>query len=186
MPWQELPAFWSRLAEVEGMGAQALRFAILTAARSGEVRGATWQELDLVEATWSIPAARMKAGRDHRVPLAPEAWAILCQVAPASERRPSALVFPGARRGKPLSDMTLSAVLRRLEVPVTVHGFRSSFRDWSEEATSFSHEGKEAALAHSVKDPVEAAYRRGDLFAKRRELMKAWGRFVTGQAPAGA
>jgi integrase len=165
------------------MGSLALRFAILTAARSGEVRGATWDEIDLGAATWTIPAERMKMERPHRVPLAEPALVILRELQPLADG-PGSLVFPSARPGKPLSDMTLSAVLRRLDVPVTVHGFRSSFRDWSEEAATFPHEVKEAALAHAVANKTEAAYRRGDLFDRRRELMDAWARYATGGGAA--
>ena len=183
LPWRELPALWPRLEAAEGMGALALRFAILTAARSGEVRGATWAEIDFEAATWTIPAERMKMERPHRVPLAPAALAILREVQPLGVG-PSSLCFPG-RRGAMLSDMTMSVVLRRrLGVAVTVHGFRSTFRDWAEEAVTFPHEVKEAALAHSVRNPVEAAYRRGDLFDSRCELMDAWARFVSGSEVA--
>jgi integrase len=163
LPYADVPAVMKRIEGVDGMGALALRCAILTAARSGEVRGATWAEFDLDEGVWTVPAERMKAGREHRVPLSP-----------------AALAIPSARYGKPLSDMTLAAVLKRLEVPVTVHGFRSSFRDWAEEATSFPHEVKEAALAHTVRSKVERAYRRTDLFEKRGELMAAWAAFAAG------
>ena len=175
LPWAELPALWPRLEAAEGMGALALRFAILTAARSGEVRGATWAEIDFEAATWTVPADRMKMEREHRVPLPPAALAILREVQPLS----SSLCFP-APRGGMLSDMTLSAVLKRLGVPVTVHGFRSTFRDWAEEAVTFPHEVKEAALAHVVKSKAEAAYRRGDLFDRRVELMARWANFATG------
>ena len=177
LPWQELPVLWPRLVAAKGMGALALRFAILTAARSGEVRGATWGEIDLDATIWTIPATRMKASREHRVPLSEPALLILRTLRPMAGK-PDALIFPG-QAAKPLSDMSLSAVLKRLEVAVTVHGFRSSFRDWAEEETSFPHEVKEAALAHSVRSATERAYRRTDLFDKRRELMNTWGDFVT-------
>ncbi|MFM2120808.1 MAG: hypothetical protein RL722_2276 [Pseudomonadota bacterium] len=186
VPWRSMPAFWSRLASVDGMGAQALRFCILTAARSGEVRGATWAEIDLDGAAWSIDASRMKAGRPHRVPLSPAAVQLLREL-PQLAGVP--LVFPGNRLREaddgslgpaPLSDMTLSAVLRRLEVPATVHGMRSAFRDWAAESTSFPPEVVEMALAHVVGNATEAAYRRGDLFERRRELMASWSGFVAG------
>lgn len=177
LPWRDLPALMARIAGVEGMGALALRFAILTAARSGEVRGATWAEIDTDAASWTIPAGRMKAGDEHRVPLSAPALALLKPLRGISDD----LVFPGAKRGKPLSDMTLAAVLKRLDVPVTVHGFRSTFRDWTEEATAYPHEVKEAALAHKVKNAVEAAYRRTDLFEKRRALMNEWAEFCGGE-----
>jgi len=178
LPWRELPSLIPRIEAVGGMGALALRFCILTACRSGEARGAIWTEIDLDERVWTIPAERMKGGRGHRVPLSHPAMAVLMEVHDL-KAGPDALVFPSKRAGKPLSDMTLSATLRRLDLPVTVHGFRSSFRDWSEESTSFPHEVKEAALSHSVRNKVEAAYRRTDLFEKRRTMMDAWGSFVT-------
>ena len=178
LPWQELPELWPRLSAVDGMGAAALRFAILTAARSGEVRGVTWKEIDLDAAVWTIPAERMKAGREHRVPLSGPALAILRQMQPLASK-PEDLVFPSARKGRPLSDMTLAAVLKRLKVAATVHGFRSTFRDWAEEATAFPHEVKEAALAHTIRDKTEAAYRRTDLFEKRRKMLDDWAVFVT-------
>lgn len=179
LPWRDLPDLMKRLVGTDGMGALALRFAILTAARSGEVRGATWSEVDMEAGIWCIPAERMKGGREHRVPLS-EAALDLLRMAKGSALRPEELVFPSTRRGKPLSDMTLGSVLRRLGVPVTVHGFRSTFRDWAEESTSFPHEVKEAALAHAVRNKVEAAYRRSDLFEKRRHMMKAWAEYALG------
>ena len=179
LPWADLPALWPRLAAASGMGAAALRFTILTAARSGEVRGATWAEIDEEAAVWTVPAERMKAGREHRVPLAPAALAEIRALRPLA-RGDDDLVFPSAKPGRPLSDMTIAAVLKRLEVPVTVHGFRSTFRDWAEEATDTPHAVKEAALAHAVRDRVEAAYRRTDLFDRRRVLMDQWAAFVTG------
>lgn len=177
MPYADLPAAMKIFAEVEGMGAAALRFAILTAARSGEVRGARWDEIDREAAIWTIPAERMKAGREHRVPLSAPALALLDALRRFSGE---ALVFPSTKPGRPLSDMTLAAVLKRREMPFTVHGFRSTFRDWAEERTATPHEVKEAALAHAVKSKVEAAYRRSDLFEKRRELMAVWAGFVMG------
>ncbi len=178
LPWADLPGLWPRLDAAPGMGAAALRFTILTAARSGEVRGATWGEIDLDAKVWTVPAERMKAGMAHRVPLSDAALAVLAGVRPA-RLDPAALVFP-ARGGKPLSDMTLAAVLKRLSVPVTVHGFRSTFRDWAEEAGAYPFEVKEAALAHAVKSKVERAYRRGDLFDARRDMMAAWASYATG------
>lgn len=177
LPWKDLPDFWQMILSDKGMGSMALQFAILTAARSGEVRGATWAEIDLNKKLWSIPAERMKAGREHRVPLSEAAAAVLNKVKPLRSL-PTDLVFPSIQSGKALSDMTLTAVLRRLELPVTVHGFRSTFRDWAEEATSYPHSVKEAALAHTVKNKAEAAYRRTDLFEKRQKLMGQWGRYV--------
>lgn len=176
LPWRDLPDLMPRLEVVGGMGALALRFAILTAARSGEVRGATWGEIDLDAKVWTIPPERMKAGRAHRVPFSDASLAVL-ETAKRLATRSERLVFPSAKAGRPLSDMTLAAVLKRLSVPATVHGFRSTFRDWAEEATGFPHEVKEAALAHTLRDKVEAAYRRTDLFEKRRKLMGSWSRF---------
>lgn len=174
LPIDDMHAFMARLPEAQGMGARALEFAILTAARSGEVRGATWAEIDLAEGVWSIGAKRMKSGRPHRVPLSVKALELL-EALPRFDGVD--LVFPGTR-DKPLSDMTLTATLRRLKVPVTAHGFRSTFRDWAAERTGTPAEVAEMALAHAVGDATEAAYRRGDLFAKRRELMDLWAKFI--------
>jgi integrase len=182
MPYADLPAFMARLAGKGGMGALALRVAILTAARSGEVRGATWGELDLDAAVWTVPAARMKARRTHRVPLSPAAVALFREAA-AIKRAGTELIFP-AGSGKTLSDMTLTKVLRDMKAPCTVHGFRSTFRDWAAEQTSLPGEVAEAALAHAVSKAVEAAYRRTDFFDKRRELMDAWAGFATGDGGA--
>ena len=166
--------FMKSLAKIEGMGARALEFAILTAARSGEVRGATWDEIDLKAGVWSIPAKRMKASRPHRVPLSAQAIKLLKSL-PRFEG--VEIVFPG-KEVKELSDMTLTAVLRRMEVPATAHGFRSTFRDWASERTAVPSEVAEMALAHAVGDQTEAAYRRGDLFDKRRELMTLWAKYI--------
>lgn len=179
LPHAELPGLWPKLEAVNGMGSLALRFAVLTAARSGEVRGATWDEIDFDTRTWTVPADRMKAGKEHRVPLSDAVLTILRQAKAAALRGDEALVFPSTKPGKPISDMTLSAVLKRLGVGVTVHGFRSTFRDWAEEATNFPHEVKEAALAHTVRNAVERAYRRTDLFEKRRKMMETWAAFAT-------
>lgn len=177
LPYAEMGAFWARLATQPGTGTAALRFTILTAARSGEVRGATWDEIDLDGALWTIPAARMKAGSEHRVPLSSQAVSLLRD---AAKQRVGDLVFPGARAGKPLSDMSLTAVLRRMERgDLTVHGFRSTFRDWAADRTDVPREVAEAALAHTLENKVEAAYRRSDLFEKRRALMDWWGQFCT-------
>lgn len=174
LPVAQVGAFMARLRAAEGMGARALEFAILTAARSGEVRGATWGEIDLQEKVWSIPGARMKAGNDHRVPLSDAAVALLKALPRIGG---TDLVF-AAPRGAMLSDMTLSAVLRRMEVPAVPHGFRSTFRDWAAERTSYPREAAEMALAHTIADKVEAAYRRGDLFQKRRAMMADWAAFL--------
>ncbi len=175
LPWGQMADFFAKLEAREGMGALALRFTILTAARSGEVRGATWGEIDMDAGVWTIPARRMKARKEHRVPLSADALAILRTVQPLADGDAEAPVFPGGRGGRPLSDMTLSAVLRRMgRDDLTVHGFRSTFRDWAAEATPYPSELAEAALAHTIRNKVEAAYRRGDLFEKRRDLMTAW------------
>ena len=177
MSYSVVPAFVKRLRLVRGMSAFALEFAILTAARSGEVRGARWGEVDLKAKVWTVPAARMKAGREHRVPLCPRAVEILETLAQVKQE-PDDLIFPGKRKGAPLSDMSLTALLRRLKIEATVHGFRSSFRDWAGDATAFPREVAEAALAHAIGDATEAAYRRSDALEKRRKLMEAWAAFV--------
>jgi integrase len=148
---------------------------ILTATRTGEVIGARWDEVDFDGKIWIVPAARMKAGREHRVPLSPPVAAILEEI---KELRESDFVFPGGKRDRPLSNMAMLAVLRRMgRDELTAHGFRSTFRDWAAEGTNFPREVAEAALAHTIADKVEAAYRRGDLFRKRRQLMGAWALF---------
>jgi integrase len=167
-------AFMARLRQVEGMGARALEFAILTAARSGEVRGARWTEIDLEAGVWTVPAARMKAGREHRVPLSKPALELLRALPRIADND---LVFP-APRGKELSDMTLSAVTRRMGEKAVPHGFRSTFRDWASERTSYPSELAEMALAHAIGNKVEAAYRRGDMMERRRQMMDAWAGFL--------
>jgi integrase len=181
MPFGDVPAFVTELRAGSSMGRLALEAVILTAARSGELRGARWDELDLDGATWTVPAERMKAGRAHIVPLSPAALDVFCRAA-ALRLAGSDLVFPGAIRGRPLSDMTLLKVLRDSGRGVTVHGFRSAFRDWAAERTNVAGEVAEAALAHAVPNRVEAAYRRTDFLAKRRNLMDRWGAFVVGEA----
>jgi integrase len=177
MPYREVGAFMSRLKERESFSRLALQFTILTAARSGEVRGATWEELDLDAELWTIPADRMKAKREHVVPLSGAAARILRRCKQLrSGHEP--LIFPGSRPKQPMSDMTLTKLLRDLKVPVTVHGFRSSFRDWVSEETNVQAEVAEAALAHTVPNKTEAAYRRGNLLEKRRKLMHEWGKFI--------
>lgn len=174
LPFREIGAFMVSLRKVEGMGARALEFAILTAARSGEVRGATWSEIDLEGATWTIPAERMKAKKEHRIPLADAALELL-RILPRMVG--TDLVFPSSRN-EMLSDMTLSAVLRRMgRSDITGHGFRSTFRDWAGETTAYPREVIEHALAHRLKDKAEAAYQRGTLFDKRRKLMDDWAAF---------
>lgn len=175
LPYTEIGAFMQRLKDVDGNGAKALEFTILTAARSGEVRGATWDEVDLDAAMWIIPASRMKAGKEHRIPLSPRAVELL-RSTPRLEG--SAMVFPSAK-GVALSDMTLTAVMRRMELPYTVHGFRSTFRDWAGETTAYPREVIEHALAHQLKDKAEAAYARGSLLDKRRRLMTDWASYCS-------
>ena len=175
LSYDEVGAFIEVLQRQEGVAAMALEFCILTATRTSETIGARWQEVDLREAVWMIPADRIKAGKEHRVPLSKPAVAILQKLAVA---RSSDFVFPGGKPGRPLSNMALLALLRRMERPdLTVHGFRSAFRDWAAERTNFPREVCEMALAHTIGDRVEAAYRRGDLFSKRRQLMEAWARY---------
>lgn len=170
----EIAPFMKRLRAQAGVAARALEFAVLTAARSGEVRGATWAEIDLKAALWKIPATRMKSGREHRVPLSKPAIRLLRAL--PGDRLPEAHLFPGMRG--PLSDMSLTAVLRRMNVSATAHGFRSTFRDWASEFTSHSGEVAEMALSHAIGDKVEAAYRRGDLLDKRIALMADWASFL--------
>ena len=177
LPYVELPDFILELRAQEGVAALALEFLILTAARTGEVIAARWAEVELRERVWIVPATRMKARREHRVPLAAAAAGIVDRLQGGRE---SEFVFPGGKKGKPLSNMAMLALLKRMgRGELTAHGFRSSFRDWTAERTSFPREVAEMALAHTVGDKVEAAYRRGDLFAKRRQLMEAWARFCT-------
>ncbi|WP_421933043.1 tyrosine-type recombinase/integrase [Phenylobacterium sp.] len=179
MPYDEVAAFVTALRQREAVSALGLELLVLTAARSGEVMGATWGEIDLKEKVWTVPATRMKAGREHRVPLGERALAILDAVAPLAKDAqgvidPKSYIFPGQRKGRPLSVMAFEMLLRRMKLEITVHGFRSSFRDWSGEVSSFPREVAEAALAHSVGDQTERAYRRGDALEKRREMMDAW------------
>lgn len=175
LPYDDMGAFMADLRKVEGMSARALEFAILTATRSGEVRGATWAEIDLGKALWIIPKERMKAGKEHHVPLSPAAVELL-KALPKIEGNP--YVFPG--RKAQLSDMSLTAVLKRMQRgDLTAHGFRSSFRDWAGERTNYPREVCEHALAHQLKDKAEAAYQRGSLFDKRRGLMNDWAKYCS-------
>ena len=172
MAYADVAAFMTGLQSRQAIAALALEFAILTASRSGEVLGAQWEEFDRDHAVWTVPAKRMKAGREHRVPLSRRALMIVTAL---HESRDCDFVFPGQKFGKPLSGMALEMVLRRMKVRgATVHGFRSTFRDWAAECTNFTNEVCEAALAHVIGNKAEAAYRRGDLFEKRRKLMDAW------------
>ncbi len=182
LPWAEIAPFMGRLRAQDSLGALAMQFAILTAARTSEAIEAQWSEINLQSATWLIPAERMKAGREHRVPLSDAALAVLRQVAELrADLSPAAFVFPGRADDRPLSNMALLALLRRMErEDLTTHGFRSTFRDWAAEATDYTSELAEAALAHVVRDKVEAAYRRGDLFTKRAAMMQDWARQCSG------
>jgi integrase len=172
MRYADVPSFMADLQSRQAGAALALEFAILTAARSGEVLGARWEEFDLDNAVWTVPAERMKGGREHRVPLSRRALKIVKAI---FEDRNADFAFANKDANKPLSATALSKLLRRMKIEnATVHGFRSTFRDWAAECTNFSNEVCEAALAHTVGNKVEAAYRRGDLFDKRRNLMDAW------------
>ena len=180
LPVAEVGAFMRALRAQDGTGARALEFAILTAARSGEVRGATWAEIDLDAAVWTVPGSRMKAGKEHKVPLSGAALAVLGAV---PRMVGVDLVFAAPRGGR-LSDMTLTAVTRRMGAACVPHGFRSTFRDWCSERTNYPRDVAEMALAHAIGDKVEAAYRRGDLFEKRRTLMAEWAAFCARVEPA--
>jgi integrase len=174
LPFADLPEFVATLHEREGVAARALEFTILTAARTGEVIGATWVEIDLEQKVWTVPAGRIKGGREHRVPLSERALEILRALPREKNNR---FVFIGPRKGG-LSNMAMTSTLLRMERgDITVHGFRSTFRDWAAERTNYPNHVVEMALAHVVGDKVEAAYRRGDLFAKRARLMAEWARY---------
>lgn len=173
LPYTEMPTFIKTLRQQDGMGARALEFAILTAARSGEVRAAKWDEFDLDAGVWTVPATRMKAGKQHRVPLSDAALALVKQ---QQKTAVNEYVFPSPRKTI-LSDMSLTAVLRRMETPAVPHGFRSTFSTWASEISDFPQEVIEMALAHTIRNKVEAAYRRGDLFEKRKQLMQEWADF---------
>jgi integrase len=177
LPYTEISTFIAELRQQEGVAARALEFTILTAARTGEVIGARWPEIDLENRLWVVLSSRMKAGREHRVPLSERAASILQAL---REIRQSDFVFPGQRIGRPLGNMAMLQLLRRMgREDLTVHGFRATFTDWAAERTNFPDEVRQMALAHIVSDKVEAAYRRGDLFQKRRQLAEAWARYCT-------
>ena len=181
--YAEVPAFMAGLRQQEGIAARALEFTNLTGARTGEAIGATWAEIDFEARLWVIPAGRMKMGREHRRPLSEPAITILAVL---RELRQSGFVFSGQRVGRPLSNIAMLQLLRRMgHADLTVHGFRSSFSDWAAERTNFASEVREMALAHAVSDKVEAAYRRGDLFEKRRQLAEAWARYCTAPVATG-
>jgi integrase len=176
LPYAELPAFMQKLHGQAGVAAQCLEFTILTASRTGEVIGAQWSEIDLEARTWKVPAERMKGGKEHTVPLSECALEVL-----AALPRSGDYVFENGRAGHPISNMAMTMTLRRMgRGDITVHGFRSTFRDWAAEQTHYQNHVVEMALAHTIGDKVEAAYRRGDLLAKRRELMQDWAIYCTG------
>ena len=175
VPMDDMHGFMMRLRNVTGMSARCLEFAILNACRSGEARAAAWSEIDLQARTWSIPADRMKAGRPHRIPLSTAALQLL-ESMPKFDG--TDLIFPGRDIEKPLSDMSLTLVMRRMKLTAVPHGFRSTFTDWTAERTGYPAEVREMALAHAIGNDTEAAYRRGDLFDKRRMLMTDWARFL--------
>ena len=175
LPWRDCPEFMAALREQDGVSARALEFLILSATRTGETINALWDEIDIRQGVWRVPGSRMKGGREHRVPLSERALDIL-EGLPRDDG--GEFVFAGARAKRPLSQMALLMTLRRMgRGDLTAHGFRSTFRDWAAEATAYPREVAEMALAHAVSDKVEAAYRRGDLFAKRRRLMAEWARY---------
>jgi integrase len=179
VPYVEMPAFMGEIRAKRGTSARALEFTILTAVRTGEAIGAKWSEIDLGTKVWTVPPERMKAGREHRVPLPDCALAVL-ETLP----REGEFVFPGARKDKPLSNMAMLELVRGMRGKgATVHGFRSTFRDWAAETTAYPHEMCEIALAHAVGNKVEAAYRRGDMMEKRRRLMEDWAAYCE-QEPA--
>ena len=182
MAIDDVPGFMAELREREAVAARCLEFAILTATRSAEALGARWDEIDVATKIWTIPASRMKAIREHRIPLCARALAILTEMRPLQDH---AYIFPGQRRGQPLSVMALQMVLRRMGIEnSTVHGFRSCFRDWAGNRTNFPRELAEHALAHVIGDKAEQAYRRDDALERRRPLMESWATFCA--APAGA
>jgi integrase len=183
LPYAEMPGFLTKLRQRHGVAALALEFCILTAGRSGEILGARKDEFDLGKAEWLVPGERMKGGRPHRVPLSAPALQIIKTM--AAENTGSAFIFPGGNPGEPLAAKALHKALRRMGVEgVTVHGFRSTFKDWASECTSVANEVSEMALAHRIESGVEKAYRRGDLFEKRRSLMDQWGRYCTNAGDA--
>ena len=176
MPFIELPDFMERLSKENSVSARALEFAILTAARTGEVIGAKWSEIDLNAGVWTVPAERMKGGKEHQVPLSKRAIAILESL----PREKGGYVFPGAKAKAPLSNMAMLELLRGMSANgYSVHGFRSSFRDWAGDRTHYAREVIEHALAHQIKDKAEAAYRRSDALEKRRRLMEEWAKYCS-------
>lgn len=176
--YSEVPAFVTELGEREGVGARALEFVIITAARSGEARGAKWKEIDEAARTWTVPGERMKTGRPHIVPLCDRALEILVTMQPLRDLA-GGYIFPGIKHGRPLSDMTLSKIVHTMGRDATVHGMRAAFKTWAEQETEHANVVIEAALAHIVGDKAERAYMRGDWLVKRRALMNDWGTFCT-------
>ncbi len=176
LPYDEVPGFMENLRTRPAIAARALEFTILAGCRTSEVLAARWHEIDLERNLWTIPPSRMKAAREHRVPLSARALEIVGEML---AKGTEGYVFPGPKRNEPLSTMAMAMLLRRMKAEVTVHGFRSSFRDWASETTGFPHEVCEMALAHTIANKTEAAYRRGDLFEKRRKLMSAWASYCT-------
>lgn len=189
LPWRDMGAFMKTLRARDALAARALEFTILTACRTSEALSARWNELDLSAKIWTIPAERMKAGREHRVPLSQAALDlidVLKLLRPEDDHAGDALLFPGNRMKRPLSQMSMLMLLRRMDrADLTVHGFRSTFRDWCAEITAYPHEMAEIALAHTVTDKVEAAYRRGDMIEKRRRLMDDWAEYCSRVPEAG-
>lgn len=183
LPYTELPAFLAQLRAMRSLSARALEFLILTATRTSETTAAEWREFDFRDEVWIIPSERMKAGREHRVPLSRRGLVLLRELKLLGDPR---WVFPGNKGRSHLSNMAMLQLIRGMDRPsLTVHGFRSTFRDWTAEQTNFPREVAEAALAHAIGDKVEAAYRRGDLFEKRRGLMKTWGDYCCGSVDQG-
>jgi integrase len=181
MPYEDVAAFLVELCKRRSGAALALELCILAAARSGEILGMRWSEIDLETTIWTVPAARMKAGREHRVPLSPRAVDILQHL---RQMKNGEFVFPGQARGKPLSSMAMEMMLRRMKINnATVHGFRSSFRDWAGNVSNFPRELVETALAHVIGDKAEQAYRRSDALEKRRKLMDAWASYCLAPKP---
>jgi integrase len=181
LPYAELPAFMAELRKCEGIAPRALEFLILTAARTGEVRLAVETEIDMREKVWTVPAKRMKAGKEHKVPLSPAALALLAKLP-----REGHFLFVGAKKGEPFGPLSLTRMLERMGRNVTVHGFRSAFTDWAHDTTAFPKTVIDMAIAHKVPDKVEAAYRRGELMEKRRRLMAAWATYCASKPTADA
>jgi integrase len=179
LAYAELPRFMAALRARPGVAERALEFGILTAARSGEIRGAVFSEINIAEKLWTIPPERMKAGREHRVPLSPRALAIVREMQLIQKYQPGSLLFPGARKGRRVADVTITATLRQIGIDTAVHGFRATFKTWASERTNFQREVVESALAHINGDKTEAAYQRSDLLDKRRRLMDAWSAYAS-------